>query len=68
MRLVAELLLLDEGVGVEPFEQRAGIGADHLHLREMDMRIDEAGQDQVRPVVDDLVLRRLRGRRILADR
>jgi len=55
---ITELLLLDEGVGVEPFEQVRRIRADHLHLRHMDVRIDEARQDQVRPVIDHRMMRR----------
>ena len=51
---VGEFRLLREGVVVQPFEQFGAVGGDHLHLREMDMRVDEARQEQVRPVVDDL--------------
>ena len=51
---VGETLLFDKCVGVEPFEEACRIGRDHLHLREVDVRIDEARHDQVRPVIDDL--------------
>ena len=49
-----ELALLREGVGVQPFQEVGSIGADDLHLRKVDMRIDETGQDEVRTMVDFL--------------
>ena len=52
VRALDEAAFLRERIGVQPFEEVGGIGADHLHLREMRMRIDEAGQDEMRPVVD----------------
>ena len=42
---VAELRLFREGVVVQPVEQFGAVGGDDLHLREMHMRVDEAGQD-----------------------
>ena len=50
---IGELLLLDEGVTVEPLEQLRAIGRDHPRLRIVDVGIDQAGQDQaVRVVID----------------
>src|SRR6476620_2283193 len=46
MRRIAKFLLLDEGVFLEPFEQLRAVGGDHLGLRIMDVRVDEARQDQ----------------------
>jgi hypothetical protein len=43
--------LFGEGTGIEPVEQLRAPGRDHLHLREMDMRVDEPGHHQVRAVV-----------------
>ena len=40
MRGIAEFLLLDEGVFLQPFEQLRPIGGDHLGLRIMDVRVD----------------------------
>ncbi len=54
MTLLAEFLFFDKGVIIEPFQQRAGIGGDHLALHIVQVRIDEAGHDQVRAMVDDL--------------
>ena len=36
MRRVAELLLLDEGVFLQPFQQLGAVGGDHLGLREVE--------------------------------
>ncbi|MCY1242367.1 hypothetical protein D9M72_553250 [compost metagenome] len=47
-----ETALLREGVGVQPFEQIGCVGRHHLHLREMQVRVDEAGHDQVRAMID----------------
>ena len=58
MLRVGELRLFGKGVGVQPVEQFGAVGGDHLHLRKMHMRVDEAGQHQMRPVVDRF--RRLR--------
>ena len=55
---VEELGLLGKGVVVQPVEQLGAIGGDDLHLREMHMRVDEARQDQMRPVVDQSRRRR----------
>ena len=52
MLRVEELGLLRKRVGVQPVEQLGAVGGDDLHLREMHMRVDEARQDEVRPVVD----------------
>ena len=46
MRRIGEFLLLDEGVFLQPFEQLRAVGRDHLGLRKMDMRVDEARHDQ----------------------
>ena len=53
MRLVGELGLRDEGVLVEPGEELLAEGPDHLHLRVMDMRVDEAGAEDGVGVVGD---------------
>src|SRR3546814_19011786 len=53
MGLVHELLLGDKRIGVEPLKQVCGVGSDDLHLREMDVRIDQARQQQMGSVVDD---------------
>jgi len=52
MRAFDEAAFLGEGIGIQPFEQVGGIRGDHLHLREMHMGVDQAGQDQVRAVID----------------
>ena len=51
---VDELGLFGKGVVVQPVEQFGAIGGDDLHLREMHMGVDEAGQEEMRPVVDHL--------------
>ena len=51
---VLELRFFRKGVFVQPVEQFRPVGRDHLHLRKMHMRVDEAGQDEMRPVVDAL--------------
>ncbi len=43
---IGEFLLLDEGVFLQPFEQLGAVGRDHLGLRKMDVRVDEARHDQ----------------------
>jgi hypothetical protein len=53
VRRIGELLLLDEGVPVQPFDKLRAVGRDHLGLRVVDVGIDQAGQDHaVRVVVD----------------
>jgi len=47
-----EAAFLGECVGIQPFQKVCGIGSDHLHLREMQVHVDEAGHDQMRTVVD----------------
>ena len=49
---VGEFRLFRKRIGVQPVEQFGAIGRDDLHLREMRMRVDEARQHQMRPVVD----------------
>src|SRR5271166_423666 len=59
MRGIAEFLLLDERVIVQPVEQLRAIGADDLRLRIVDMRIDESRHDEAaRIFVDDCGLGR----------
>ncbi len=61
---IGGFLLLHEGVAVEPVDQLRAIGGDDLRLRQMQMRVDEARHDQVRPVIDDLgAVRKLRKQR-----
>ena len=62
MGLVRKALFGRERVVVQPVQQLVRPGGDHLRLREMQMRVDEARQDQVRAVVGDgRPLRRLCG-------
>ena len=43
---IGEVLLGDEGVFVEPFQQAGAKRADHLHLGIVHVSVDEAGADQ----------------------
>src|SRR5690606_15952888 len=43
---------LGEGIGVQPVQKLRAPAGDHLQLREVDMGVDEARQDQMRAVVD----------------
>ena len=43
---VAVLELLGEDPGLQPVEQLVAVGAEDAHLREVDVPVDEAGQDQ----------------------
>ena len=59
MRGIGEFLLLDERIVMEPVEQLRAVGADHLGLRIMDVRVDEAGHDEAAGmIVDNRALRR----------
>ncbi len=50
---IGEFLLLDEGVFLQPIEKLRAVGADDAGLGIMDVRVDEAGHDELaRPVVD----------------
>jgi hypothetical protein len=51
MRRIGVFLFFHEGVGVQPFQQAAGIGRDDLALRKMDMAVDKARNDQMRPMI-----------------
>lgn len=46
-----EAAFFREGVGVQPFEKIGGIGTDDLHLREMQVHVDKARHDEMRPVI-----------------
>ncbi len=46
MGRVGKLLLCNESVAVEPFEQMFAEGGDHLGLRIVDMGVDEAGNNK----------------------
>ena len=48
---VAEPLLFNERAGFQPFKQGSGVGGDDLHLRKMDMRVDEPRRQKMWPVV-----------------
>lgn len=48
---IGEFLLGREGVVVEPVEELVGPGGNHLRLREMQVRVNEAGHQEMRPVV-----------------
>ena len=50
---VPEAAFLGKGVSVQPVQQLGSKRGQHLHLREMQMRVDEARHDQVRAMVDD---------------
>ncbi len=52
MRGFDEAAFFREGVGVQPFEQVGCVGGDHLHLRKVQMRVDEARHNEVWAVVD----------------
>ena len=49
---VGEARLRGEGVGVQPVEKLRPPGGDHLRLGHVDVGVDEARHQQVRPVVD----------------
>ena len=50
---IGELLLLDEGIVVQPVEELRAVGADDLSLRIVDVRVDEAGHDKAAGMVVD---------------
>jgi len=54
MQRVAVFGLGGEGVGGEPVEQLGAVARDHVDLRAVDVRVDEAGQHQPAAVVDAL--------------
>ena len=62
VRGVGELLLLDERVFLQPIQELRAVGADHACLRIMDMRIYEAGQNQLARVIVDPAFRPARAR------
>ena len=47
-----------EGVRFQPWQQTGRGRGDHFRLREMQMRVDKAGHDQLAPVIDDMRARR----------
>ena len=50
---LGELLLLDEGVFLQPLQKLGAVGGDHLGLREVQVRVDQSRQHElVRIVVD----------------
>ena len=54
MRRIAELLLLDERVPVQPVQELRAVGRDHLGLGIVDVGVDQARQDQAVGIcVDD---------------
>src|SRR6185437_12587078 len=56
---IGEFLLFDKGVVVQPVEELRPIGTDHLGLRIVDVRVDEArGDETTRLIVDDRARRR----------
>ena len=60
---IGESLFFDESVIIEPVEQLRAVGAGHLGLRIMDVRVDEPRTDQAaRMIVDERA-----GRRALKD-
>ena len=52
--VVGQLRLLGQGAVVEPVEQGSAQVADGPHLREVDMGVDEAGDEHTGSQVDDL--------------
>ena len=54
MLRIGEFGLLRKGVFLQPVEQLGAPGGNDLHLRVMRMRIDEAGHNQMRAMIDDL--------------
>ena len=53
MRGIGELLLFDESVFVQPVEELRPVGADHLGLRIVDVRVDEARQYETAGLIVD---------------
>ena len=53
MAAVGEFLLFDERVFLQPVEQLRAVGADDAGLGIMDVRVDEAGHDELALVVVD---------------
>ena len=53
VRRIREAAFRRERVEVEPFEKLLAVRRDDVRLRVMDVRVDEARQDQPAPVVDD---------------
>ncbi len=53
MLRVRELLLFHKRVFLQPVEQLRAVGADHARLRIVNMRVDEAGQNQLAGVIVD---------------
>src|SRR5262249_27214053 len=51
---IAVLQLFREDPLLEPVKELIAVGAEHAHLREMDVAVDEAGEDQVVREVRDL--------------
>ena len=70
MGWIGEFLLLDESVLLQPLQELRAVGGDHLGLRKMNVRVDEARHDQrVGVAVDGDAGRKLRQqRRGIADR
>ncbi len=58
MGRITELLLLDEGVFLQPVEQLGAVAGDHLGLRQMQVEVDQPRQDQLAAVVVDRGVRR----------
>ena len=54
VRCIAEARLGRIGVALEPVEQVAPVGGDHVELRIMDVGVDEARRQQARAVIDEL--------------
>ena len=51
MGAVRKLLFFHKRVFLQPVQQLRAVGADHPGLRVVDVRVDEAGQDQLARVI-----------------
>jgi hypothetical protein len=51
---LCEFLLFHEDIGVQPFQQLRAVGGDRLGLRKMQMRVDQARQNEMGPMIGNL--------------
>lgn len=51
MRAFDETAFFRESIGIQPFQKVGGIGADDLHLREMQVHVDQARHNEMRAMV-----------------
>ena len=62
-RRLCVVTLLREGVALEPADELLSPGADHVDLREVHVRVHEAGYDQATAVIDGSIHVPVRGAR-----